>query len=89
MDRIGSLLAEKGYEVSTAGSQRSANPRGYQRRPVQAVLEGDILYLSLTCTVVPSACHHGGGDAQDAGVRQRHLHFVFPALRYAATAKSP
>jgi hypothetical protein len=55
LDRIGSLLAERGYEVSEAGSNVLKVRELTSGVAVQAVLEGDILYLSLTCTVVPSA----------------------------------
>jgi len=55
MDRVGSLLAKKGYEVSTAGANALRIREVTSGVPVQAVLEGNILYLSLTCTVVPSA----------------------------------
>ena len=55
LDRIGSLLAEKGYEVSDAGSNVLKVREVTSGVAVQAVLAGDILYLSLTCTVVPSA----------------------------------
>ena len=55
LDRIGSLLAEKGYEVSAAGGNVLRIREMTSGVAVQAVLEGDILYLSLTCTVVPSA----------------------------------
>jgi hypothetical protein len=52
-DRIKALLAERGYEVSepTPGVLRVQEV--HSGVAVQAVLEGDILYLSLTCTVVP------------------------------------
>ena len=55
LDRIGSMLAEKGYEVTPAGSQTLKIREVTSGVGVQAVLEGDILYLSLVCTVVPSA----------------------------------
>lgn len=55
LDRIGSLLAEKGYEVSDAGSNVLKVREVTSGVAVQAVLAGDILYLSLTCTVTPSA----------------------------------
>lgn len=54
LDRIGSLLAEKGYEVSDAGGNVLKVREVTSGVAVQAVLVGDILYLSLTCTVVPS-----------------------------------
>ena len=55
LDRIGSLLAEKGYEVSEAGAHMLKVREVTSGVAVQAVLEGDILFLALTCTVVPSA----------------------------------
>jgi len=50
-DQIKALLAEKGYEVTepTPGVLRVQEP--HSGVAVQAVLEGDVLYLSLTCTV--------------------------------------
>ena len=55
LDRIGSVLAEKGYEVSDAGGNVLKVREVTSGVAVQAVLAGDILYLSLTCTVVPNA----------------------------------
>ena len=54
-DQIKALLAEKGYEVTepTPGVLRVQELESGVA--VQAVLEGDVLYLSLTCTVVPRA----------------------------------
>jgi len=54
-DRIKALLAEKGYEVSepTPGVLRVQEL--HSGVAVQAVLEGDILYLTLTCTVAPES----------------------------------
>ncbi|MDQ6666218.1 MAG: hypothetical protein M3Z23_17705 [Acidobacteriota bacterium] len=52
--RVGALLAENGYDVS------EPQPNVWRIREVesgviaQAVLEGEILFLSLNCTVVPS-----------------------------------
>jgi hypothetical protein len=54
LDRIGSLLAEKGYEVTDAGGNVLKVRETTSGIAVQAALAGDILYLSLTCTVVPS-----------------------------------
>jgi hypothetical protein len=52
-DQIKALLAERGYEVSepTPGVLRLQEV--HSGVAVQAVLEGDILFLSLTCTIVP------------------------------------
>jgi hypothetical protein len=56
LDRIGSLLAEKGYEVSATGGNILKVREVNSGVALQAVLEGDILFFSLTCTVVsPSA----------------------------------
>ncbi len=54
-DSIKALLADKGYEVTepTAGILRVKELQSGVS--VQAVLEGDILYLSLTCTVAPES----------------------------------
>jgi hypothetical protein len=54
-DRIKALLAEKGYEVTepTPGVLRVQELQSGVA--VQAVLEGDVLYLSLTCTVAPES----------------------------------
>jgi hypothetical protein len=52
-DQIKALLAERGYEVTepTPGVLRVQEV--HSGVAVQAVLEGEILFLSLTCTVVP------------------------------------
>jgi hypothetical protein len=55
LDRIGSLLAEKGYEIAPAGEHALRVRETTSGVAVQAVLQGDILYLSLTCTTVPAA----------------------------------
>jgi hypothetical protein len=54
-DQIKAFLAEKGYEVTepTAGVLRVQELQSGVA--VQAVLEGDILYLSLTCTMAPDS----------------------------------
>ena len=55
LDQIYSLLAEKGYEVSKSAPGILAIREVGSGIPVQAVLEGDILFLSLTCISVPEA----------------------------------
>ncbi|HTT63654.1 MAG TPA: hypothetical protein VMG35_17500 [Bryobacteraceae bacterium] len=54
-DQIKALLAEKGYEVTepTPGILRVQELQSGVA--VQAVLEGDVLYLSLTCTTAPES----------------------------------
>ncbi|MFN7996624.1 MAG: hypothetical protein U0Q18_23635 [Bryobacteraceae bacterium] len=54
-DQIKSLLAEQGYEVTepTPGVLRIKEVESGVA--IQAVLEADILFLSVTCTVVPES----------------------------------
>ncbi len=54
-DQIKALLADHGYEVTepTPGVLRVQEL--HSGVAVQAVLAGDILFLSLTCTVVPES----------------------------------
>jgi hypothetical protein len=51
--QIHAWLAEKGYEVSEPAAGTLKITEVESGVSVQAVLEGDILYLSLVCTVVP------------------------------------
>jgi hypothetical protein len=53
-DRISSLLAEKGYEVTPAGTNVLKIREVTSGVAVQAVLQENILYLSLVCTMVPA-----------------------------------
>src|SRR5690349_5750607 len=55
LGNIHALLAEHGYEVSEPGPDTLAVRDVESGVAVQAVLEGDILFLSLVCTVVPRA----------------------------------
>jgi hypothetical protein len=55
MDRIESFLAENGYEVTPAGANTMRIREVTSGVSVQAVIENNILYLSLVCTTVPSA----------------------------------
>ena len=55
MGHIHALLAERGYEVSETAPDTLRITEVESGVAVQAVLAGDILYLSLTCTVVPRA----------------------------------
>jgi hypothetical protein len=50
---IHALLAERGYAVSETAPDTLRITEVESGVAVQAVLAGDILYLSLTCTVVP------------------------------------
>jgi hypothetical protein len=53
--QIHALLAEKGYEVSEAAPDTLKIRETHSGVSLQAVLEGDILYLSLVCTTAPRA----------------------------------
>lgn len=55
LDRIRSLLAEKGYEVSEAGANVLRIREVGSGIALQAALEGDILFFSLVCVTVPAA----------------------------------
>ena len=51
--QIHALLAEKGYEVSETAPDTLRISETDSGVAIQAVLQGDILFLSLVCTVVP------------------------------------
>jgi hypothetical protein len=55
LDQIRSLLAEKGYEVSAAGDNVLTVREVTSGVAIQAVLEQDILFFTLSCTVVPES----------------------------------
>jgi hypothetical protein len=52
---IHALLAERGYDVSEPAPDTLKIRETSSGVTVQAVLQGDILFLSLVCTVVPRA----------------------------------
>jgi hypothetical protein len=54
-DQIKALLAEKGYEVTEPSPAILRVRDVHTGVAVRAVLEGDILFLSVTCTVVPES----------------------------------
>ena len=55
LGQITALLAERGYEVSDSASNTLKIREVDSGVSVRAVLQGQILFLSLTCTVVPRA----------------------------------
>jgi len=55
LGEIHALLAENGYEVSEPAPDTLRVREVESGVALQAVLQGDILFLSLTCTVVPRA----------------------------------
>jgi hypothetical protein len=55
LGQIHALLADRGYEVSQAAPDRLKITEVDSGVTLQAVLQGDILFLSLVCTVVPRA----------------------------------
>jgi hypothetical protein len=55
MGQIHALLAERGYEISETATGSLTLREPESGVAVQAVLEGDILYFSVVCIVVPKA----------------------------------
>ena len=55
LTHIHALLAERGYDVSEPAPDTLNIRETSSGVAVQAVLAGDILFLSLVCTVVPSS----------------------------------
>jgi len=55
LGQIHALVAERGYEVSEPAPDTLKIRETASGVAVQAVLAGDILFLSLVCTVVPRA----------------------------------
>jgi hypothetical protein len=53
MGQIHALLAERGYEISESAPDTIKIREVDSGISIQAVLEGQILYFSLVCTVVP------------------------------------
>lgn len=53
--QIHALLADRGYEVTDSGPDTLTITQIDSGLSIRAVLEGQILYLSLVCTVVPGA----------------------------------
>jgi hypothetical protein len=51
--QIHALLADNGYEVSQPAPDTLTIREPQSGVTIQAVLQGEILFLSLTCTVVP------------------------------------
>ncbi|PWU09677.1 MAG: hypothetical protein C5B51_05775 [Terriglobia bacterium] len=55
LGHIHALLAENGYEVSEPAADTLRVEEVESGVAVQAILQGDIMFFSLTCTVVPRA----------------------------------
>lgn len=55
LGHIHALLAERGYEVAEPAADTLTIKELESGVTVRAVLQGEILYLSLVCTVVPRA----------------------------------
>ncbi len=55
LGQIHALLAERGYEVTETGPDTLKIREVESGVAVQAVLQGDILFFSLVCTIVPRA----------------------------------
>jgi predicted PhzF superfamily epimerase YddE/YHI9 len=55
LGQIHALLAERGYEVSEAAADTLKIRELSSGITVQAVLQGEIMFFSLTCTTVPQS----------------------------------
>jgi|SRR5271157_3931247 len=55
LGQIHALLAERGYQVSEPAADTLRIQDTHSGVSLQAVLQGDVLFLSLTCTVAPRA----------------------------------
>ena len=55
LGQIHALLAEKGYAVSETAADTLSIREVESGVTIRAVLQGGILFLSLTCTVVPAS----------------------------------
>jgi len=53
LGQIHALLAERGYDVSDSGPDTLKINEVHSGISLQAVLQGEILFFSLLCTVVP------------------------------------
>jgi hypothetical protein len=53
LGQIHAILAERGYEVSEPAPDTLRIQDTHSGVSLQTVLQGDVLFLSLTCTVVP------------------------------------
>jgi hypothetical protein len=82
LKQIHALLAEKGYEVSEPGPDTLRIREVKSGVSLQAVLQGDIMFFSLICTVVPEAAITAGVMrtmlASDNGISTSHFQ-VYPA----------
>jgi hypothetical protein len=77
LGQIHALLAERGYEVSDSGDHTLKIVEVHSGISVQAVLQGEIMFFSLTCTVVPDAAITPALMAQmlaaDNGIHTSHF----------------
>jgi hypothetical protein len=77
LGQITALLAERGYEVTEAAPNSLKIREVESGVSVRAVLEGHILFFSLTCTVVPRAAITADVMAQmlasDNGISTSHF----------------
>jgi len=77
LGQIHALLAEAGYEVSEPGPDTLRIREVHSGVAIQTVLQGEIMFFSLTCTVVPRAAITpaimGSMLAADNGVSTSHF----------------
>ena len=77
LGQIHALLAERGYHVSEPAADTLKIQDTHSGVCLHAVLHGDVLFLSLTCTVVPRAAVTAGIMARmlaaDNGISTSHF----------------
>lgn len=77
MDRVHALLAGKGYDVSEVASNVLSVRETDSGVTATAVLQGDILFLSLNCTTAPAKAITAGVMrtmlASDNGISTSHF----------------
>jgi len=77
LGQIHALLAERGYQVSEQDADTLRIQDTHSGVSLRAVLQGDVLFLSLTCTVAPRAAVTAGIMARmlaaDNGISTSHF----------------
>jgi len=77
LGQIHALLAERGFDVSESGPDTLKITEVHSGVSLQAVLQGEILFFSLTCTVVAEEAITPGLLAQmlaaDNGIHTSHF----------------
>ncbi len=81
LEQIHALLAKRQYAVQELSDSMLSIQEVESGISLRAVLEGEILFLSLVCMVVPETADNGGHHAKNVEAEKRNLHLLFSALR--------